>query len=172
MGYDITVYSLLEIIHKDGISYIKLAEKGRYTWGAEYDEKWDGDKRTKQQQRDFEDTFLEVDFIDSDDWQNLPMLIYKDYSQKHNDGEDDGDDEIYEYYNKHNFLSMNYYTRYNDLLDTKILDNISGIFYPNEDDEDYNETEKRYNIYEKGGLLKSKDDIISINKIIQKKWVP
>ena len=166
MGYDITVHSLLEIIHKDGISYIKLNHKGRYSHGAEYDERWDAEPRTKEQQREFEDTFLEVDFLDSDDWQNLPMLIYKDYSQKHNDG--DG----YEYYNKHNFLYQYYYTKYDDLLNKKILDNICGDFYPNEDDADYNENNKRYNIYEKGGLLKSKDDIISIHKIIQKKWCP
>ena len=169
MGFDISVFSLLEIIHKDGVAYIELANKGRYTLGAEHDEKWDGEKRTKEQQQDFMDTFLEVDFLDSDDWQNLPLLIYKDDYGKNND---DYDGENWNEYTKHNFLYQYYYEKYNSLLDTKILDNICGDFYPNEDDEDYNETEKRFNIHEKGGLLLSKDNILSISRVIHKKWVP
>ena len=76
MGFDITIYSLLEITHKHGVAYIELARKYRNTYGAENIEKWDGDKITKEQKA-YEDTFLVVDPYDTDDWMILPIIIYE-----------------------------------------------------------------------------------------------
>jgi hypothetical protein len=156
MGYDIRVYSLLEIVHKNNsVAYIELASKGRYTLGAEYDEPWDAEPRTKQQKQEFEDTFLEVDFLDSDSYQDYPILLY---SQR--------EDTLY---NKNNFLFPDtHYERYNSLLDEKTED---GCYYRNENDLDYTDDDKRYGIIEKGELLLSKDDIITIHKVLQKKWI-
>lgn len=174
MGYDIMCYSLLEITHKDNsIAYIELANKGRNTFGAENEERWDAEEpRTKEQQIAFEDTCLEVDFIDSDKYQDYPILLYKDYSHKHNDGKDE--DDGYKYYNKHNFLYPDiHYEKYNSLLDEKIKDNINGYSsYLNVNDENYTDNDKRFNIIEKGVLLTSKDDIFTIYKTIHKKWNP
>lgn len=170
MGFDIMCYLLLEITHKDNsIAYIELANKGKYTHGAEYVERWDGKPRTKEQQREFYDSFLEVDFLDSD--QDYPILVYKDYSHKHKDDEDCEDE--YKYYNKHNFLYKDCYEEYNSLLDEKIKDNINGYSsYLNMNDENYTDNDKQFNIIEKGVLLTSKDDIFTIFKILQKKWNP
>ena len=158
MGCDIYVYSLLEIIHKEGIAYIKLFSTKRYTHGAEHVERWDQDeKRTAEQQQAFEDTFLEVDFIDCEELYYQPTLIYENYSDNN--------------YNKENFSLIKYYEKYDSLLDEKIqshIENEKGD-YMNENNENYTENDKRYNIVEKG-LFKSKDDIVSIHKIIQKKW--
>ena len=158
MGFDITVYSLLEITHKHGVAYIELARKGRNTYGAENIEKWDGDKRTKEEQKAYEDTFLVVDPFDTDDWRILPILIYE------------ADSHDIDTYNVHNFIQEKKSDIYNELLDTKIQDNICGYFSPNENDEDYEENNQIYIIYEKGAPLKAKSDIISIHKVIQKKW--
>jgi hypothetical protein len=151
MGYDIIVYSLLEIVHKNNsVAYIELASKGRYTLNAQYEEPWDGESRTKQQKQDFEDTFLEVDFLDSDSYQNYPILLYQ------------RKDTVYD---KNNFLHHN--EKYNSLLDEKIED---GSYYMNENDLHYTDNDNRYNIVEKGELLLSKDDIVTIHNILQKKW--
>ena len=158
MGFDITVFSLLEITHKHGVAYIELARKGRNTYGAENIEKWDGDKRTKEEQKAYEDTFLVVDPVDTDDWMILPILLYE--ANSHD----------IDTYNVHNFIQEKKSTIYNELLDTKIQENMCGNFYPNENDEDYEEFNQIYNIYEKGAPLKTKSDIISIHKVIQKKW--
>jgi hypothetical protein len=152
MGYDITVYSLLEIVHKNNsVAYIELSSKGRYTLHAQYEEPWDGESRTKHQKQDFEDTFLEVDFLDSDSYQNYPILLYQ------------RKDTVYD---KTNFLHHN--EKYNSLLDEKIED---GSYYMNENDLHYTDNENRYNIVEKGELLLSKDDIVTIHNILQKKWI-
>jgi hypothetical protein len=54
MGYDIRVYSLLEIVHKN---------EGRYTLGAEYDEPLDAEPRTKLQRHIFRSRFSRFGFI-------------------------------------------------------------------------------------------------------------
>ena len=66
-----------------------------------------------------------------------------------------------------NFIITNKCEKYNSLLDQKILNETRD--YMNEDDADFDENDRQYSIVEKG-VLKSKDDIITIHKIIQKKW--
>ena len=150
MGCDIYVYTLLQIIHKTGVAYIELACNKRYIlYYTSCDD--EGDERTAIQQQKYDDAFLEPDFIDSDD---LPMLIY--------DPEDSSKG-----YTMDNFIITNKCEKYNSLLDKKILNETR--YYMNEDDADFVEFDRQFNIIEKG-LFKSKDDIITIHKIIQKKW--
>ena len=149
MGCDIYVYTLLQIIHKTGVAYIELACNKRYIlYYTSCDD--EGDERTADQQQKYDDEFLIPDFIDSDE---LPMLIYEIDS--------------FQGYKMYNFIITNKCEKYNSLLDKKILNETRD--YMNEDDEDITEFDRQYHIIEKG-VLKSKDDIITIHKIIQKKW--
>lgn len=149
MGCDIYVYTLLQIIHKTGVAYIELACNKRYIlYYTSCDD--EGDERTADQQQKYDDEFLIPDFIDSDE---LPMLIYEIDSVQG--------------YTMDNFIITNKCEKYNSLLDKKILNETRD--YMNEDDEDFTEFDRQYHIIEKG-VLKSKDDIITIHKIIQKKW--
>jgi hypothetical protein len=107
---------------------------------------------TQNQEQNSKDTFLEVDFLDSDSYQDYPILLY---SRREDT-----------FYDKNNFLFPDtHYEKYNSLLDEKIEDR---RFYLNENDLDYSDDDKRYRIIEKGELLLSKDDIITIHKILQK----
>lgn len=155
MGCDIYVYTLLQIIHKTGVAYIELACNKRYIlYYTDCDD--EGDKRTDKQQQDYDDEFLIPDFIDSFE---LPTLIYEIDSIQ--------DEYTVQGYTMDNFIITNKCEKYNSLLDEKILNKTRD--YINEDDADFDENDRQYNIVEKG-LFKSKDDIITIHKIIQKKW--
>jgi hypothetical protein len=81
---------------------------------------------TQNQEQNSKDTFLEVDFLDSDSYQDYPILLY---SRREDT-----------FYDKNNFLFPDtHYEKYNSLLDEKIEDR---RFYLNENDLDYSDDDE------------------------------